>query len=183
MNRCRWCNPKNPIYIDYHDSEWGRAVYDDRKLFEFLILESFQAGLSWETILNKREHFHHVFDGFDPEIVCHYDDAKIARLMSDSGIIRNRRKIEAAICNASVFLRIQQEWGSFADYIWHFTGGQTVYESGLSSSPLSDRISKDLKKRGMQFVGTTIVYAYLQAIGIIWSHDIECDLYSENPSG
>jgi len=103
--------------------------------------------------------------------------------MSDPGIIRNRRKIEAAICNASVFLRIQQEWGSFADYIWHFTGGQTVYESGLSSSPLSDRISKDLKKHGMRFVGTTIVYAYLQAIGIIWSHDIECDLYTENPSG
>lgn len=183
MNRCSWCNLKNPLYVAYHDHEWGRTQRDDRKLFEFLILESFQAGLSWETILNKREHFRHAFDSFDPAIVCLYDDAKIASLMSDSGIVRNRRKIEAAICNASVFLKIQKEWGSFSDYIWHFTDDQTIYESGLTCSPLSDRISRDLKKRGMRFVGTTIVYSYLQAIGIIWSHDLECDLYMEKPSG
>ena len=176
MNRCRWCNLKNPLYVAYHDQEWGIPVKDDRKLFEFLVLESFQAGLSWETILNKREHFHDVFDGFDPEIVCLYDEKKIQELMSDSGIVRNRRKIEAAICNASVFLQIQEEWGSFASYIWHFTSSQTICESGLTSSPLSDSISKDLKRRGMCFVGTTTIYAYLQAVGIIWSHDTDCDL-------
>lgn len=183
MNRCRWCNLKNPLYITYHDQEWGRPLRDDRKLFEFLILESFQAGLSWETVLNKREHFRLAFDGFDPEVVCRYDAAKIERLMSDPGIIRNRRKIEATICNASAFLQIQKEWGSFSKYIWHFTNGQTVYESQLIHSPLSDRVSKDLIMRGMRFVGTTIVYAYLQAIGIIWSHDLECDLYMTKPSG
>ena len=183
MVRCRWCNLKNPLYVAYHDQEWGRQVHDDRKLFEFLVLESFQAGLSWETVLNKREHFRRVFDNFDPEIVCLYDAQKIEKLMSDSGIIRNRRKIEAAICNASVFLSIQKEWGRFSDYLWHFTDGQIVYESGLTCSPLSDLISQDLKKRGMRFVGTTIVYAYLQAVGIIWSHDEECDLYMTKPSG
>ena len=182
MPRCRWCNLKNPLYVSYHDTEWGRPVRDDRKLFEFLVLESFQAGLSWETILNKREHFRSVFDGFDPEIVKLYDDTKIDALMSDPGIIRNRRKIEAAIRNASVFLQIQQEWGSFADYIWHFTDGRVSRETGLTASPLSDRISKDLKSRGMSFVGTTIVYSYLQAIGILWSHDPDCDLYKETPS-
>lgn len=183
MNRCRWCNPKNPLYVAYHDEEWGIPQHDDRKLFEFLVLESFQAGLSWETILNKREHFRAVLDGFDPEIVSLYDDEKIESLMSDPGIVRDRRKIEAAIINASVFLRIRQEWGSFADYIWHFTKGQTIHESGLTSSPLSDHVSKDLKRRGMRFVGTTIVYSYLQAIGILWSHDIDCDLYIAKPSG
>lgn len=183
MNRCRWCNLKNPLYVTYHDQEWGVPLRDDRKLFEFLILESFQAGLSWETVLNKREHFRHAFDGFDPEVVCHYDEQKIRSLMADPGIIRNRRKIEAAICNAGVFLKIQKEWGSFRDYLWHFTNGQTIYESGLTRSALSDRVSQDLKKHGMRFVGTTIVYAYLQAVGIIWSHDIECDLYMEKPSG
>ncbi len=183
MVRCRWCNLKNSLYVAYHDHEWGVPQRDDRKLFEFLILESFQAGLSWETILNKREHFRSAFDDFDPETVCLYDDAKVQSLMSDPGIVRNRRKIEASICNASVFLKIQQEWGSFSNYIWHFTDGQTIYESGLARSPLSDRVSKDLKKYGMRFVGTTIVYSYLQAIGIIWSHDLGCDLYMEKPSG
>ena len=182
MTRCRWCNLKNPLYVAYHDTEWGRPVHDDRKLFEFLVLESFQAGLSWETILNKREHFRTVFDDFDPEVIRLYDEAKIEALMSDAGIVRNRRKIEAAIRNASVFLQIQKEWGSFSNYIWHFTDGMTICESGLTSSPLSDRISKDLKHRGMRFVGTTIVYSYLQAIGIIWSHDPECDLYLKTPS-
>lgn len=183
MNRCRWCNLKNPLYVAYHDQEWGRPQRDDRKLFEFLVLESFQAGLSWETILNKREHFRDVFDDFDPNIVRLYDEKKIEALMSDPGIVRNRRKIEAAIQNATVFLEIQKEWGSFGSYIWHFTEGQTVYETGSTSSPLSERISKDLKKRGMGFVGTTIIYSYLQAIGIIWSHDTDCDLYMTKPSG
>lgn len=183
MNRCRWCNPNNPLYIAYHDTEWGRPVHDDRKLFEFLILESFQAGLSWETILKKREHFRRAFDDFDPEIICRYDQMKVQELMSDPGIVRNRRKIEAAIVNASVFLQIRQEWSGFSNYIWHFTGGKTVYESGLTSSALSDCIAKDLKQRGMRFVGTTIVYSYLQAVGIIHSHDPDCDLYMTSPSG
>ena len=177
MTRCRWCNLKNPLYIAYHDAEWGSPVHDDRKLFEFLVLESFQAGLSWETILNKREHFRAVFDGFDPEVVRLYDEAKIEALVSDAGIVRNRRKIEATIRNASVFLQIRKEWESFSAYIWHFTDGMTICESGLTASPLSDRISRDLKRRGMRFVGTTIIYAYLQAVGIIWSHDTDCDLY------
>ena len=183
MPRCRWCNLNNPAYVTYHDTEWGVPQYDDRKLFEFLILESFQAGLSWETILNKRENFRRAFDDFDPEIICHYDEAKIQALMSDAGIVRNRRKIEAAIGNAAVFLQIQTQWGSFSRYIWHFTDGTVVYETGLTHSALSDRISKDLQKHGMRFVGTTNIYAYLQAIGIIHSHDADCNLYMKTPSG
>lgn len=183
LHRCRWCNLNNPIYVAYHDKEWGTAQYDDRKLFELLVLEPFQAGLSWETILNKRENFRRAFDDFDPEKICQYDEEKILSLLSDSGIIRNRRKIEVTIQNATVFLRIQKEWGSFSAYIWHFTDGKVIYENDKTHSPLSDLISRDLKKRGMKFIGTTIVYSYLQAIGIIWSHDRECFLYQENPSG
>ena len=175
--RCRWCNVNNPLYVAYHDMEWGIPLHEDRKLFELLILESFQAGLSWEIILNKREMFHKAFDGFDPEIVRCYNEEKILSLMNDSGIIRNRRKIEAAVLNARVFLEIQREWGSFDAYIWHFTGGKTIYEIDYTSSPLSDSISADLKKRGMRFVGTTIIYSYLQAIGILCSHDQDCFLY------
>ena len=183
MSRCRWCNLNNPAYVTYHDTEWGVPQYDDRKLFEFLILESFQAGLSWETILNKRGNFRRAFDDFDPEIICHYDEAKIQALMSDAGIVRNRRKIEAAIFNAAAFLQIQAQWGSFCRYIWHFTDGKIIYETGLTHSALSDLISKDLQKHGMRFVGTTIIYAYLQAIGIIHSHDADCDLYMKTPPG
>lgn len=175
--RCRWCNMNNPLYVAYHDKEWGTPQHDDRKLFELLILESFQAGLSWEIILNKREMFQKAFDGFDPEIVCHYNEGKILSLMNASGIIRNRRKIEAAVLNAHVFLEIQREWGSFDAYIRYFSGGKTIYETDRTSSPLSDSISADLKKRGMKFIGTTIVYSYLQAIGIIYSHDQDCFLY------
>ena len=181
--RCRWCNLKNPLYVAYHDSEWGKPRHDDAGLFEFLVLEPFQAGLSWETVLNKRENFSNAFDGFDPHRVCRYGEVKIAQLMENSGIVRNRKKIEAAICNAGVFWRIQQEWGTFGAYIWHFTDGKTIYETGLTKSPLSDSISRDLKKRGMKFIGTTTVYSYLQAIGIIQSHDQECFLYQEKPSG
>lgn len=175
--RCSWCNLKNPLYIRYHDCEWGVPVHDDPTLFEFLLLESFQAGLSWETILNKREAFRRAFDDFDPHVIQNYDNAKIEALMQDAGIIRNRRKIEAAVVNARIFLEIQREWGSFDAYIRHYTDGQVIYESGLANSPLSDQISSDLKKRGMKFVGTTIVYAYLQAVGVIYAHDRDCFLF------
>ena len=174
--RCGWCNLKNPLYVKYHDEEWGVPVYDDSTLFEFLVLEPFQAGLSWETILNKRENFRVAFDGFDPEVICGYGQEKIEALMADAGIIRNRRKIEATIVNAEVFLKIQKEWGSFSAYIWSFTDGKILYENDKTFSPLSDRISKDLKKQAMKFVGTTIIYSYLQAVGIINSHEDGCYL-------
>lgn len=177
QTRCKWCNFKNDLYVKYHDDEWGVPTYDDYSLFEFLVLESFQAGLSWETILNKRENFRRAFDNYDIDKICNYKEDKITELMQNPGIIRNRRKIEAAINNASVFKEIQKEWSSFSDYIWHFTDHQTIYEVGKASSPLSDEISKDLKKRGMKFIGTTIVYAYLQSIGVIYSHDEGCFLY------
>ena len=179
ITRCKWCNLANPLYVKYHDEEWCVPSYDDKVLFEFIILEAFQAGLSWETILNKRENFRTAFDNFDPYLIQEYQNEKIDELMNNKGIIRNRRKIEAAIVNAKVFLEIQKEWGTFADYIWHFTDKKIIYETGKASSELSDQISKDLKKRGMKFVGTTIVYAYLQAIGVIYSHDKDCFLYKE----
>lgn len=179
QTRCKWCNLKNDLYVKYHDEEWGVPTYDDYSLFEFLVLEPFQAGLSWETILNKRENFRTAFDNYDIDKICNYKEDKITELMQNQGIIRNRRKIEAAINNASVFKEIQKEWSSFSDYIWHFTDHQTIYEVGKASSPLSDEISKDLKKRGMKFIGTTIVYAYLQSIGVIYSHDEGCFLYKK----
>ena len=180
--RCFWCNLKNPTYIKYHDSEWCVPTYNDAMLFELLVLESFQAGLSWETVLNKRENFRRAFDNFDPQKISQYGEEKIALLLSDAGIIRSRRKIEAAIRNSSVFLQIQEEWAGFHRYIWHFTEGKTVYEIGRTHSALSDQISADLKKRGMTFIGTTIIYSYLQAIGVIYSHDKECFLYHKTPS-
>lgn len=177
QTRCKWCNLKNPKYINYHDNEWGIPVYDDKALLEFLILEPFQAGLSWETILNKREDFRRVFEDYDLEKVCNFGETKIIEMLSDASIIRNRRKIEAAINNAKIFVQIQKEWGSFSDYIWHFTEGKIIYENDKTSSPLSDTVAKDLKKRGMKFIGTTIVYSFLQAIGVIYSHEKECYLY------
>ena len=177
--RCWWANPANPRYIQYHDEEWGVPVYDDGKLFEMLILESFQAGLSWECVLNKRNAFRKAFDGFDLDIVCAYGEEKLSALMNDAGIIRNRLKIRAAVGNARVFRAIQTEYGSFSAYLWHWTEGKVVYERGETRSPLSDAISKDLKKRGMKFVGTTIVYAYLQAVGVINSHEEGCFLAQE----
>lgn len=172
--RCRWCNTSNPLYVAYHDAEWGVPVHDDDKLFEMLLLESFQAGLSWECILNKREAFRKAFDGFDCKRVAGYDSARIEALCHDKGIVRNRLKIAAAVGNAKVFQRIQDEFGSFDRYIWHFTRGGIIHECDKTSSPLSDTISKDLRKRGMKFVGTTIVYSFLQAIGIIFSHEERC---------
>lgn len=175
--RCRWCNLKNPIYIEYHDREWGVPEYRDEMLFELLILESFQAGLSWECVLNKRIHFRDAFDGFDLEAVCGYGEEKVAELLQNKNLIRNRRKVNAAINNARIFREIREEYGAFSKYIWGFTDGAVVYEVDKTSSELSDRVSEDLKKRGMRFVGTTIIYSYMQAIGMIYSHETECFLY------
>lgn len=174
--RCVWANPKNELYIKYHDEEWGQPVYDDRKLFEMLLLESFQAGLTWECVLNKRESFRKAFDGFDLEKVCAYDADKMEELRQDTGIIRNRLKIKAAVNNACIFKKIAEEYGSFSAYLWGYTQGQIVYENDKTTSPLSDAISKDLKRRGMTFVGSTIIYAYLQAVGVIYSHENGCYL-------
>ena len=172
--RCSWVNLNNPRSIRYHDEEWGVPVHDDRKLFELLILESFQAGLSWECILNKREAFFRAFDGFDLEKVCGYGEEKLEALRQDPGIVRNRLKIGAAVHNAKIFRAIRQEWTSFDRYLWHWTEGKVVYETGRVSSELSDLVSKDLKRRGMKFVGTVILYSYLQAVGVINSHEEAC---------
>ena len=172
--RCYWANPKNERYICYHDEEWGVPVHDDQKLLEMLILECFQAGLSWECVLNKRDAFRKAFDGFDLEKICAYHEEKLELLRNNPEIIRNRLKIQAAVINAQAFRKIQKEYGSFSEYLWHWTDGRVIQETGKTSSELSDTISKDLKKYGMKFVGTTVVYAYLQAIGVIWSHEDEC---------
>lgn len=174
--RCRWANPKNDNYLRYHDEEWGIPVYDDHKLFEMLILECFQAGLSWECVLNKRVAFWQAFDGFDLGKVCAYDEDKINELRENPGIIRNRLKICAAVNNARVFREIQGEFGSFSNYLWKWTENQVIYEKDEVSSPLSDKVSKDLKKRGMKFVGTVIIYSYMQAVGVIYSHEEGCFL-------
>ncbi len=174
--RCPWANPKNGRYIRYHDEEWGIPVYDDRKLFEMLTLECFQAGLSWECVLNKRDAFREAFDGFDLEKVCAYDETKLELLINNPGIIRNRLKIRACVTNARIFCEIQREYGSFSGYLWHWTDGKIIRENTRTSSPLSDAVSKDLKKRGMKFVGTTVIYAYLQAVGVISAHMDGCFL-------
>lgn len=178
--RCRWANPNNELYLHYHDNEWGVPVHDDHKLFEMLILECFQAGLSWECVLNKQEAFRQAFDGFDLDKVCAYDEIKMDELRRNPGIIRNRLKIRAAVNNACIFRQIQQEYGSFSDYLWHWTDGRTIYENDQVSSPLSDQISKDLQLRGMKFVGTVIIYSYLQAVGVIYSHEEGCFLEHGN---
>ena len=177
LQRCRWADPASEIYIAYHDQEWGRPEHDDRKLFEMLILEGFQAGLSWLTILKKREAFRRAFDGFDPAIVAGYGPEKLEALMSDPGIVRNRRKIQAAVQNAKAFLAIQEEYGSFDRYLWGFTDGQVILNTDdvvRASSELSDRISADLKRRGMNFVGTVIIYSVLQAVGVVNDHETGC---------
>jgi DNA-3-methyladenine glycosylase I len=174
--RCKWANPKNEKYIRYHDEVWGVPVHDDQKLFEMLILECFQAGLTWECVLNKQEAFQKAFDGFDLEKVCAYGEEKVEELRENKEIIRNRLKIRAAIKNARIFREIQKEYGSFSAYLWHWTEGKVIYERDLASSPLSDQVSEDLKRRGMTFVGTVIVYAYLQAVGVIYSHEEGCFL-------
>jgi DNA-3-methyladenine glycosylase I len=185
MERCGWVKPENAHYVDYHDQEWGVPVHDDRQLFEMLILEGAQAGLSWETILNKRENYRLAFDYFDPLIISEYDDAKIEQLMQNAGIVRNRLKIKATIKNAKVFMAIQKEFGSFDHYLWDNVDGKPIVNTykSLAELPakteLSDKLSKDLKKRGMSFVGTTIIYAFLQAVGVVNDHTINCFRHQE----
>ena len=179
MKRCTWCNLNNPKYVAYHDQEWGKLQTDDHYLFEMLILESFQAGLSWECVLNKREAFLEAYDQFDIEKVCLYDEKKIEDLLSNKNLIRNRLKIKASIQNAIIFKKIIKEYGSFYDYLKLFFKEGIVYEIGLTTSPISDAISQDLKKKGMNFVGSTIIYSYLQAIGMINSHEKDCFLYKK----
>ena len=180
MNRCRWCNLNNPIYVKYHDEEWGILNLDEKYLFEMLILESFQAGLSWECVLNKRKAFEKAYDNFDIEKIIKYDESKIIKLINNKDIIRNKLKIKASIENAKIFKSIQNEYEKFANYLLSFIKSYPIIENDKTTSALSDEISKDLQKRGMKFVGSTIIYSYLQAIGIIYSHDKECFMYKNN---
>ena len=178
--RCGWVDLSKPDYIAYHDDEWGQPVHDDRVLFEFIVLESAQAGLSWYTILRKRDGYRRAFDGFDPNIIAQYDEQKVAELLQNAGIIRNRLKILATIQNARSFLAIQKEYGSFAQYLWSFVGGKTIHQAfeNLSDYPThtaeSDALAKDLKKRGFKFMGTTTCYAYMQAVGLVNDHQKNC---------
>ncbi len=176
--RCKWCNLKNPLYVKYHDEEWGVLRTDDVYLFEMLILESFQAGLSWECVLNKREAFRTAFDNFDIEKIITYSGDKIRELTQNKDIIRNKLKINAAVTNGRVFTEIVKEYGSFYNYLCTFTQGEIITQTDVTHSPLSDSISSDLQGRGMKFVGTVIVYSYLQAIGVINSHEKDCFLYN-----
>ncbi len=181
--RCPWA--KTEFSIPYHDLEWGVPLHDDRLLFEFLVLEGAQAGLSWETILKKRERYRVVFDGFDPAVVARYGARKVASLLADPGIIRNRMKVESAIKNAKCYLAVQEEFGSFDAYLWRFVGGRPIQNrlSSLSEiasrSPESDALSKDLKKRGFSFIGTTICYAFMQAVGLVNDHLVTCPRHRE----
>ena len=174
-NRCKWCNPKNDLYIKYHDEEWGIPNFEEKYLFKMLILESFQAGLSWECVLNKREEFKKAFDNFDINKIIQYDEKKIKELINNKDIIRNKLKIKFSINNAKIFKKISEEYKGFYNYLKTFTKGDVIYENDKTTSNLSDNISQDLQKRGMKFVGSTIIYSYLQAIGIINSHDDTCD--------
>jgi len=184
MERCGWVT-KEELYIQYHDEEWGVPVYEDALLFEYLILEGAQAGLSWFTVLKKREHYRKVYDGFDVRKVAEYDEKKILELLNDPGIIRNRLKINASVINAKKIMEIQKEYGSFKNYIWSYTDGKVIKNKWktLSEVPartdLSDKISKDLKKRGFKFVGSTIIYAYLQAVGIVNDHVTTCHFHKK----
>lgn len=173
--RCKWCNEKNEKYVEYHDKEWGILNTEDRYLFEMLILESFQAGLSWECVLNKREAFRKSYDNFAIDKIINYDDKKIEELINNKDIIRNKLKIKSSINNAKIFKQISEEYKGFYNYLKTFTKGDVIYENDKTTSNLSDNISQDLQKRGMKFVGSTIIYSYLQAIGVINSHDDTCD--------
>lgn len=177
MNRCKWCNLENSKYVDYHDSEWGILNLDENYLFEMLVLESFQAGLSWECILNKRKAFAQAFDNFDIDKIINYDEVKINSLLNNKDIVRNKLKINATINNALIFKTIEKEKGSFKNYILKYFKEYPIYEVGKTTSVISDNISNDLKLRGMKFVGSTIIYSYLQAIGLINSHENDCFLY------
>ena len=179
MKRCTWCNLNNPKYIEYHDNEWGKLNTDEKYLFEMLILESFQAGLSWQCILNKREAFKEAYEDFDIDKVIEFDEEKVEQLRNNPNIIRNKLKIKASISNAKIFKSIQEEYQTFYNYLCTFTHGKIIYETEKTTSTLSDSISNDLKKRGMKFVGSTIIYSFLQAIGVIYSHEKDCFLYKD----
>jgi DNA-3-methyladenine glycosylase I len=187
--RCRWVPLGDPDYVHYHDKEWGRPVHDDRLLFEMLILEGAQAGLSWSTILHKRANYQRVFAQFDPKKVARFDAARKAALLKDPGIVRNRLKVDSTVTNAQAFLEVQREFGSFDTYLWAFVNrrplinGPTAATGVPARTELSDRISKDLKKRGFRFVGTTILYAYLQAVGVVNDHSRDCFLYRPPKAG
>ena len=177
--RCKWCNLNNALYVEYHDSEWGVPRFDDGYLYEMLLLESFQAGLSWECVLNKRAAFQKAYNNFNIDKVILYENEKVSSLLSDSGIIRNKRKIIASINNSKIFKSIVAEFGSFYSYLSTFWDGKTIYETERTKNSLSDSISRDLQRRGMSFVGSVIIYSYLQAIGVIYSHDENCYLYKK----
>jgi DNA-3-methyladenine glycosylase I len=187
MNRCGWVN-QDPLYIDYHDHEWGVPVYDDQLLFEYLNLEGAQAGLSWYTILKKRENYRKAFDNFDAKKIILYDEQKINELLQNEGIVRNKLKINAVITNARAFLKVLEEFGSFSGYIWSFVGGKPIHNhyKNLSEVPattdISDCLSKDLKKRGFKFVGSTICYAFMQATGMVNDHIESCFCYKASPN-
>lgn len=184
MNRCGWVN-EDPLYLNYHDHEWGVPVCDDRLLFEYLNLEGAQAGLSWYTILKKRENYRKAFDHFEAEKIALYDDQKIAELLQNEGIVRNKLKVNAVVTNARAFLKVVEEFGSFREYIWSFVGGKPIknHFKNMSEVPatteISDRLSKDLKKRGFKFVGSTICYAFMQAVGMVNDHIVTCDCYKK----
>ena len=183
-HRCGWCLG-DPIYEAYHDEEWGVPLRDERLLFEFLILETFQAGLSWITVLKKRDNFRRAFDNFDYHLVAQYDQHKIDTLLQDSGIIRNKLKVNSAVTNAQLFIALQQEFGSFDTYIWSFVDGKPIknswnnYKECPATTEVSDQISKDLKKRGFKFVGSTVIYAFMQAIGMVNDHEVNCFRYNQ----
>ncbi|QHI37151.1 DNA-3-methyladenine glycosylase 1 [Kordia antarctica] len=182
--RCTWCG-NDPLYIAYHDEEWGKPIYNDDTLFEFLILETFQAGLSWITILRKRENFRKAFDNFDYKKIAQYGEDKYNSLLEDAGIIRNKLKIKATISNAQMFMKVQEEFGSFSNYIWEFTNGKPIQnafkknEDVPATTELSDALSKDLKKKGFKFIGSTVVYAHMQATGMVNDHTTDCFRYEE----
>jgi DNA-3-methyladenine glycosylase I len=182
--RCRWANPANPRYLDYHDHEWGQPCHDEVRLFEMLNLEGAQAGLSWETILNKRDAYREAFDQWDAEKIARYGDKKVAELLANPGIVRNRLKVAAAITNAQAYLRLRDEVGGLDPYLWAYVGGKTIVNQwkpgeGPAKTELSDKLSKDLSRRGFKFVGSTIVYAYMQAIGMVNDHSVGCFLHKK----
>jgi DNA-3-methyladenine glycosylase I len=183
--RCFWANTDDPLYLDYHDREWGVPVHNDRLLFEFLILEGAQAGLSWSTVLRKRQNYHLAFDSFEPQLISQYDKQKLSELLVNPGIIRNRLKIYAAIQNAQAFIRVQREFGSFDTYIWEFVSGKPILNAWTTGSEipaqteLSRKMSKDLLQRGFRFVGPTICYAFMQAVGLVNDHTTDCFRYKE----
>lgn len=182
--RCEWCGT-DPLYVKYHDEEWGVPVKDDKILFEFLILETFQAGLSWITILRKRENFRKAFDGFDYKLIANYNQAKIDSLLQDEGIIRNKLKVHSAVTNAKAFMEVQKEFGSFSEYMWRFVDHKPIrntwksHKDAPATTTVSDVFSKDLKKRGFKFVGSTVMYAHMQAVGMINDHVVNCFRYTE----